>query len=163
MTSANSFITGLSQWERPDPITEVSMGPTMACYKYTHRGFSTLKNTPTHIIVLLHKYTVREQMNVCQWKKHLTLIITEIVLTSLFLNTVRKSLLRWDCLQYYWKEDLSNLYLCVGVRTYRKYLSKKQDWRKKHKSPQALNSFTKLFRAQSLNKQQVQHPNKQTY
>lgn len=41
------------------------MGSTMASYKYTHRGFSTLDNTPTHILVVLHKYTVRLQMNVC--------------------------------------------------------------------------------------------------
>lgn len=41
------------------------MGSTMACYKYTHRGFSTLNSTPTHILVLWHKYTVRVQTNVC--------------------------------------------------------------------------------------------------
>lgn len=43
--------------ERPDPITEVSMGSTMACYKYTRRGFSTFNNTPTHIIAQLDGYT----------------------------------------------------------------------------------------------------------
>lgn len=51
--------------EGPDPITEVSMGSTMACYKYTHRGFSTLNNTPTHIIAQLHKYTACVQMSMC--------------------------------------------------------------------------------------------------
>lgn len=38
------------------------MGSTMACYKYTHRGFSTLNNTPTHD--LLRKHTLHVEMKV---------------------------------------------------------------------------------------------------